>query len=131
MPRDHNVTGISVVAANKDGLHITLVTDQDGDRIKFSIEKQTALDLAQSICDAIAGLKTADPVAGVALYEATRATASLEKTLGALGVQEKFLLQVSGQGSTKVSLRLSPDKVDALLAELEMHSRNRRRKPVQ
>lgn len=49
MPRNSNVTGISIMTTNKDGLHITLVTDQDGDRIKLGIEKQTALDLAQSI----------------------------------------------------------------------------------
>ena len=121
-----NVTALDRVGAKTAGVYMTLMAGEE--RIDLDMDHKTALDIAQTIADALRQLGDSDvnPDAGVCLYEATKFEADLEPTLGALGAQEKFVLTAHGQGSTKITLRLAPERLEKFLAQIEMHASRRR-----
>lgn len=115
-----NVTGLDRVVAKADNVHLTLMAGED--RIWLDMDPKTALNLAQTIADAVKQLQEpgVDPQAGVALYEAKEFTSKLDTQLRALGVEQKFVITAMGEGSTKITLRLSPEKAETFLAQMEM-----------
>lgn len=120
------ITALDRVFANAEGVNIALM--QGSERVEVKMSDAVALDIAHSIADALKQLREpgVDQKGGVALYEATKFEADLETKLTELGVQEKVVLTAHGQGSTKITLRLSPEKVDAFLGQMEMHASRRR-----
>lgn len=114
------VSGLDRVVAKEDNVHLTLMKGED--RIALDMDPKTALNLAQTIADALKELKEpgVDPKAGVALYEAKEFTSTLDTQLKALGAEQKFVITAHGEGATKITLRLSPEKAEAFLAEMEM-----------
>ena len=122
-----SVTALDRVVAREGELNLTLMVGSD--RLSLDMDHKTALDIVQTIADAITQLRApdVDPQAGVALYEATKFEAHPERIPKRLGLEEKLVITASGQGATKITLRLDPSRVDAFLAQAEQHSMRRRK----
>jgi hypothetical protein len=96
------------------------------ERVTLEMDHSTATTIAHAIADALIQVRDY-PEEGVALYEATKFEGTLETKLTSLGVRENFVLTAHGQGSTKITLRLSPEKIDQFLVQMEQHAPRRRK----
>ena len=123
------VTALDRTFANTSLVGLSLMKGQE--RIEIEMDHGTAMDIAHAIADALTQLRApnVNPSEGVALYEATKFEGTLETKLTSLGVQEKFVLTARGQGSTQITLRLSPEKVDAFLSQMELYAPRKRTAP--
>lgn len=125
LPVTVEATALDRVLVKKEFVSISLV----GEGIPYSIEMDhtVAEALTHALFDALMAVKKPDfPEAGLALYEAVSAEAHLEQKATAHGLESKFALTVTGQGSTKIQLRLAPEKVERFLAEMEQQAFYRR-----
>lgn len=118
--------GVSLVVAK--GGRVTVSLKTAGENAVLQFDEAGAEELALLLVSALRETKRRDfdPRKGVAHQFATGARITAETKVGPLGLSERLVLVVQGQGATKFTMHLDAAMADKIVADAEARAiRNR------